>query len=79
VPRVEGRLAAAHLARRKLDLEPSLAKQELGVGGGLRKDEVAEAGGKELDAPLSDTGSLLAPLSASRRVTLSLRPTGRRP
>ena len=49
VPRVEGRLPAAHLPPREHDLVPGAPQQRLGVGDRLREGEVAETGREELD------------------------------
>jgi len=51
---VEGRLAAADLGARELDLESGFAEERLGVGDGVGEDEVAETGREKLDT-LSDT------------------------
>jgi hypothetical protein len=48
---VEGRLAAADLAARHLDLESRLPQELLGVSDGVGEDEVAEARGEELHGP----------------------------
>ena len=48
---VEGRLAAASLPWRELDLEPGLPQQRLCICGGFREDQVGETGCEELDDP----------------------------
>src|SRR5262249_15283694 len=49
VARVEGRLAAAHLTRRELDLEAVLPQELLGVRDRLGKGEITETGREQLD------------------------------
>jgi hypothetical protein len=49
VPGVEGRLSAADLRARELDLEAGFGKERPGIRDGVREDQVAEAGGEELD------------------------------
>jgi hypothetical protein len=46
---VEGRLAAADLGGRELDLGAGAAEERLGVGDGVGEDEIAEAGCEQLD------------------------------
>jgi hypothetical protein len=50
VPRVKGRLAAADLASRELDLDAGRAQEGLRVRDSLGEDEVAEARREKLDA-----------------------------
>jgi len=54
VARVEGRLSAADLSAGKLDVEPGLAEQRLGIGDRVGKDEIADAGREELNPPAQD-------------------------